>query len=169
MATLDKTMSWTYAESGDVRQHETLIHITETLNEVIGNGGGAELGQLLCYFLEQRLEHHFRTEEAMIRDTGDMAGLATVHDSHERILKSFAAIKLSIPDGSIAQTAHLFNEFRLAMACHDQYVDGPLFDRLGLGGRLHAPVATASRIPLYADATREASGRLNDGIPIHDG
>jgi len=174
MGTLDKTMSWTYAESGDVRldrQHETLIHITETLSEVIGGGGGAELGQMLCYFLERRLERHFRTEEALVHDTGDMAGLATICDSHTRILKSFAAIKLSIPECGIARTARLFNEFRLALACHDRYVDGPLFDRLGLGGNLHrmATGESAGRIPLYADAARDAAGRLAEGIRTHDG
>jgi len=174
METVERTMSWAYADSGDARldrQHESLIHLTETLNEVIGGGGGKELALLLCDFLGKRLERHFRTEEVMVRDKGDMGGLLTCHDSHQRILKSFAAIRTSVFAGTTAETASLFNTFRLVMACHDRQVDGPLFERLGLGGHLHQSMTgrSASRIPLYADAPRVANVPLTDGMPIHDG
>ena len=173
METTERTMSWAYADSGEVRldrQHESLIHLTEALNEVIGGSGGDDLAQLLCEFLGRRLRRHFRTEEVMIRDKGDLAGLTTCHDSHARILRSFASVQASIGKGTIAQTARLFNAFRLAMACHDRQVDGPLFERLGIGGHMHSTSGeSASRIPLYADVGRVAAGRLSDGIPIHDG
>ena len=168
METVERTMSWAYADSGDTRldrQHESLIHLTEALNEVIGGGGGKDLAAQLCDFLGRRLERHFRTEEVMIRDKGDMAGLLSCHDSHQRILKIFATIRTAIFNGGTAEITRQFNTFRLAMACHDRQVDGPLFQRLGLGGHLHHAMESeaASRIPLMVESQRP------DGMPIHDG
>jgi len=174
METVERTMSWAYADSGDARldrQHESLIHLTEALNEVIGGRGGRELGTLLCDFLGKRLERHFRTEEASVQDKADMAGFNILHDSHQQILKLFAAVRSSIATDATAERARHFNAFRLAMACHDRQIDGPLFQRLGTGGHLHTPMVgeSASRIPLYINAPRDERHRLTDGIPIHDG
>ncbi|RAU21143.1 hypothetical protein CU669_14415 [Paramagnetospirillum kuznetsovii] len=118
-------------------EHKKLNQMVMSLSAVVRNDSGIGLDTEAIDILLERMRLHFRMEEANA-DKVDPDACAILREDHARLLGLLDKVRLSMKQGSRAESKENLLTFTSELDRHDREIDIPLFRMMATS---HDPLA----------------------------